>query len=280
MTGADAPPPPVTAYYRVTPRDNGKPRPAWFSRRASMRTFLRAAERADAEVVVVADGGVPPELADLVPGRVVTVRGGSAAKSFRRVLGVAADAAPGLVWFAEDDYVYRPEALQAVQDAADAVPGADYFGVYTPDNAAWHAEHASQPARTGSRPDPGWDVDGRRWRQAWASTSTFGLRAEALREDAALLRLCSRCGGPWDHACVLATQGVRPYPWRTQHTDLHLRPSWASAGRVVSRPLLRAMVDLAATGRSRTWIAPEVDLATHAEPGHVAPGSDWATMGR
>ena len=230
-----------------------------------------------ADVVVVADGGVLPDLADLVPGPVVTVRGGSAARSFRRLLD-AADAPAGLVWFAEDDYVYLPDALEAVCAAADALPQADYLGVYTPDNSAWHAAHVSQPARRGV--ERVFEVDGRAWRRAWDSTSTFGVRAQALREDRALLRLCSRAGGPWDHACVLAVQGVPPYPWSALHANLFLRLSRASAGRVVSRPLLRAAVDLASRTGSRTGVAPVVDLATHAEPGYVAPGTDWGELVR
>ena len=269
----------LTAYYRVTPTGNGKPRPDWFSRRTAMRSFLGAAQRVDAPVVVVADGGVPDELRDLVPGPVVTVRGGSAALSFRRLLAVATARTPAssdLVWFAEDDYLYRPEALEAVCAAADALPHVDYLGVYTPDNAAWHADHASQPAAP--VPEQRWEVGGRSWRRAWDSTSTFGLRAAALHEDAALLRLCSRAGGPWDHTCVLTVQGRPAYPLRHLYADLYLRPSRASAGRVVSRPLVRAALDVAATRRSRTWAAPVLDLATHAEPGHVAAGTDWAEL--
>ncbi len=270
----------LTAYYRVAATGNGKPRPPWHDPRTALRSFLVAAGRVDAEVVVVADGGVPAALADLVPGRVVTVRGGSAATSFRRLLDVV-DAADGLVWFAEDDYLYRPDALTRVVAAARALPHAAYFGVYTPDNTAWHADHASQPGVPGS--GQRWDVDGVAWRRAWDSTSTFGVRAAALREDAALLRLASRAGGPWDHTCVLAVQGVAPYPARHLHADLYLRWSRASAGRVLTRPALRATLDLAARrraagGRARTWVAPVVDLATHAEPGYLAPGTDWAAL--
>ena len=273
----------LSAYYRVTPTSNGKPRPPWFSRPRALRSFLAACEQAGAavDVAFVADGGVPDELAGLVAGAgpVLPVRGGSAAKSFRRLLDVATarEVGDALVWFAEDDYVYRPEALAQVLAAARALPQADLFGVYTPDNADWHRRHASQP---GLRPpEQRFDVDGQAWRRAWDSTSTFGLRAAALREDAGLLRLCSRAGGPWDHACAAAVQGVPPYPVGALHRDLFLRLSRASAGRVVSRPLLRAAVDAAArTRRPRTWVSPVVDLATHAEPGYVSPGSDWAAL--
>jgi hypothetical protein len=273
--------PRLTAFYRMTPHGNGKPRPAWFSKRLALRSFLDALARAgdDVRLVHVADGGVPQELADLVraSGEVVHVRGGSAPKSFRRLLQVARGVpGDGLVWFAEDDYLYRPEALTALLGAADALPQADLFGLYTPDDTAWHA---SQPGRRGQAREH--EVDGRTWRRTWDSTSTFGLRAGALRADARLLSLCSRTGGPWDNTCVTVLQGVPAYSWRHLHADLHLRPSRASAGRVVSRPLLRAAANAAALARpGRTWVAPATSLATHVEPGHLAPGTDWEALAR
>ena len=273
----------LSAYYRVTPTSNGKPRPPWYTRHRALRSFLLACARAGApvDVAFVADGGVPDDLAALVAGAgpVLPVRGGSAAKSFRRLLDVAAarESGDALVWLAEDDYLYRPEALGQVLAAARALPQADLFGVYTPDNADWHRRHASQP---GPRPpEQRFDVEGQTWRRAWDSTSTFGLRAAALRADAGLLRLCSRAGGPWDHACAAAVQGVPPYPVTALHRDLFLRVSRASAGRAVSRPLIRAAVDAAARTRPpRTWVSPVVDLATHAEPGYVSAGTDWAAL--
>lgn len=272
--------PRLTAYYRVTARDNGKPRPPWFSKRLALRSFLDACDRVggDVRLVTVADGGVPDELADLLTarGEVVPVQGGSAPRSFRRLLSLArSTTGDGLVWFAEDDHLYLPDALTALLAAADAVPSADLFSLYTPDNTAWHAGHASQPGRRG--PQTSVQVDGRRWRRTWDSTSTFGLRAGVLREDARLLSLCSRTGGPWDNTCVTTLQGLPAYAWGALHADLHLRPSRASAGRVVSRPLLRATANLAALARpGRTWIAPDPCLATHVEPGYLAPGVDWS----
>ena len=276
--------PVLTAYWRVTPATNHKPRPPWFSRQAALVSFLSALDRVPGptRLVYVADGGVPAELVDSVArgDEVVDVQGGSASRSYRALLGVALARTTarerGLVWFGEDDHLYRPEALVALVGAAQALPGADYFSLYTPDNAAWHADHASQPGRRGG--SSGCDVGGVRWVRSWASTSTFGLRAPVLRADAALLRLCSRAGGPWDHTTVSVVQGVAPYPWRHLYDDLYLRASRASARRVLGRPVVRAGIDLLAGLRSRIWVAPEPSLATHVELGQLAAGTDWPAV--
>ncbi|MCU1693345.1 MAG: hypothetical protein JWM64_2436 [Frankiales bacterium] len=272
---------PLTAFYRVTPSGNRKPRPPWFSKRLALQSFLRSLEQAGpgSSVAYVADGGVPDELRDLVraTGPVLDVVGGDAPRSFRRLLDVTRDVDPdAVVWFAEDDYLYRPEALPALREAAAHLPGADYLGLYTPDNTAWHADHASQPGRR--LPEERYDVGGRTWRRSWDSTSTFGLRGAALHRDRALLAVCSATGGPWDNTCVTTMQGVPSYAWRHLYGDLYLRLSRASAGRVVSRPLLRGLTNLAAPTRGATWVAPATSLITHCEPDHLAPGTDWAGL--
>ena len=267
------------AFYRVSPAANRKPRPPWFSKRRALRSFLGALEAAGpgTTVTFVADGGVPGELADLVrdAGPVVQVRGGDAPRSYRALLPVArAQAHPdALVWLAEDDYLYRPEALLRLRQAADAMPDVDYLGLYAPDNTAWHSDHRSQPGRRGGA-EPR-EVEGATWVRAWDSTSTFGLRAAALRRDAALLALCSRTGGPWDNTTVTTVQGVPSYAWRHLYADLYLRPTRASASRVVGRPLLRGLANLGALGASARWYRPAVSLATHAESAYLAPGTHW-----
>lgn len=270
----------LQAYYRVTPAGNRKPRPPWFSKRLALQSFLAACAAAGpgVDVVFVADGGVPDELADLVrpSGPVVPVRGGDAPRSFRALLEHARADDDALVWFAEDDYLYRPEALARLRAAARALPGVEYFGLYTPDNAAWHADHRSQPGRRG--PQQRWEVDGVPWVRAWDSTTTFGLRGSALRRDRSLLALCSRTGGPWDGTTVTTVQGVPSYAWRHLYGDLYLRPTRASAQRVVGRPVLRALANLAALGAEAVWASPERSLATHCEAAYLAPGTDWARV--
>ncbi|MCW2608317.1 MAG: hypothetical protein JWO60_3010 [Frankiales bacterium] len=267
----------LQAYYRVSSAGNGKPRPPWFSKRLALQSFLAACAAAGpgVDVVFVADGGVPAELADLVRagGPVVPVRGGDAPRSFRALLEVADAEDDALVWFAEDDYLYLPSALQQLRAAAAALPEVEYVGLYTPDNAAWHADHRSQPGRRG--PAQRWDVRGTAWQRAWDSTTTFGLRGSALRRDRRLLALCSRTGGPWDNTTVTTVQGVPSYAWPHLYGDLYLRPTRASAQRVVGRPLLRGLANLAALGARATWVAPVRSLATHAEAAHLAPGTDW-----
>lgn len=269
------------AFYRTTPAVNRKARPSWFSKRLALRSFLAAVAEAGpgVRVTFVADGGVPAGLADLVreAGPVVPVRGGDAPRSYRALLRVARSVrGDGLVWFAEDDYLYLPHALRELRRAADALTGADYFGLYTPDNTAWHLDNPSQPGRRG--PQEQHDVGGTPWRRAWDSTSTFGLRTRALHRDARLLELCSRTGGPWDGTTVTTVQGVPSYAWRHLYADLHLRPTRASAQRVVGRPVLRGLANLAALDARARWVSPVTSLATHCEPAHLAAGTDWEAV--
>ena len=211
-------------------------------------------------------------------GPVVPVRGGDAPRRFRALLRVAVPAArDGLVWFAEDDYLYLPGGLRALRAAADAVPAAEYLGLYTPDNTAWHREHREPAGTQGS----GAGLRRRRHDLAARLGQHDDVRpaGAALRRDARLLALCSRTGGPWDNTTVTAVQGVAPYAWPRLYGDLHLRPTRASAGRVLGRPVLRGLANLAALGaRSDRGCAPERSLATHLEQGHLAAGTDRATV--
>lgn len=270
--------------YRVSRHVNNKPRPPWFSRRVALASLLAALEPVRAthpvQISYIANRGVPDEVEDLVSGSgdVQSIEARSAPQAYRRML----DVVPGdlgvddLVWLAEDDYLYRPDALSALVEAAQALPHVDYFGLYTPDNSAWHAARRSQPDRRG--PARRFVVGGRTWVTAGASNATFGVRAGALREDARALQLCSLAGSGWDHACLCVVQGVAPYPARHLAADLPSPSSTQGAVRYLAQPLLRGAVDVAARTRRhrRTWIATTEDLATHMESGYVSSDYDWS----
>lgn len=277
--------------YRVATHLSTKPRPDWFSYRVALLSLLRSVEQArDAtgvqpEVVYVANHGVPEALQDIVSatGTVVPVSARSAPRSFRRLLDVVpATVEPDdLVWLAEDDYLYRPDAMTRFVQAAVALPHVDSFALYRPDNSAWHSRRRSQPDR--SLPARRDEVDGVVWSTCTASNATFGTRGRALREDARLMQLCSLAGPGWDHALLCAVQGVPPYTWAHLASDLPSPSSRSDAVRAAAQPVLRGAVNLMALRRSRrprVWSAVEQDLITHCELGYLSEGWDWAAEAR
>lgn len=279
----------VHVLYRTHSGANRKVRPSFYDRATAWKSLeagLVALE--DAVVTVVADGGVPAEL-DSVMGpehRRMVIRGGRPSTSLRGALSIAAELArcepeETLFWFAEDDYLYRPGALPALVAAAEAIPAADYFSLYTPDDSAWHAAHRSQPDQH-VPPLPGGavHVGGQSWQRAGKTTSTFGVRSSVLRADRWLLDLGSRVGAPFDIATWHALQSLRPFPWRHLLSDLDPAPGLRGRVKVVAKPVMRAVLDVvtAATGPSRVLVAPDEDLAAHLEVDHLPSGFDWGAL--
>jgi len=274
----------LTVYYRVTPQSNDKGRPAWFSKSLALQSMLVSLQDCGApySVVYVADGGVPTDLAPIVErsGEVVTISGGSAAKALRRLLDLLQQpevtAGPGLLWLAEDDYLYRREAFRQLLAAYDGIPEAGYFNLYTPDNRAWHATHLSQPALRG--PDDQRLVDGVRWQRVYDSNASFGIRRDLVAADAPLLRAGSRSGAGWDHTMLLLTNGLRPFSWRHLLSDLYLEPRAPSLAKAAARPVIRTWLNLLQASRrgrpGSAWYAPVEDLSTHVEVGYLSPHWD------
>jgi hypothetical protein len=284
----------LSILYRTHPGENRKQRPAWYSRQLALMSLRRALERADVEqtFTFVADGGLPQELLPLVrpTDGVARIRGGSAASSFRRAIDVALVAAESdpddtFYWLAEDDYLYVPGAIEALLTAVGHFEEASYFTLYKPDDSAWFETHKSQPAATvpplvRAQPPDG-DV---RWRRVSHTTSTLGLRRATLLEDAALLKLGTTPGSPFDAATWHTLQGIPPYPWRYLFHDLdgYWRPR--GVAKVFGKPPMRAVVNLAAerraSRRERVLIAPSSDLAMHLETDVMPAGTMWQEHAR
>ncbi len=276
--------------YRTHPGSNGKSRPSWYDRRTAWDSLEAALARVDdATVTVVADGGLPRELEGVIgpEHRQVTMRGGMASSSFRRALAIGRDLSrtepeDTLFWFAEDDYLYRPDAMTALLAAAAAVPGADYLTLFTPDDTAWHRTHPSQPDHPVPPLDGGTvEAAGHRWRRIPKTTSTFGVRSAALRADRWLLDLGSRVGAPFDMATWHALQGLQPFPWRHLLSDLDPALSRRGAAKVVAKPVMRAVLNTTRlAGTPRVLVAPVDDLAVHMELDQLSARTDWAAVAR
>ena len=280
---------PLRILHRSYAGDGVKPRPPYFSKLLALVSLLRAADALPVppELVFLNDGPMPAERLRVMEahGEVRTVRrGGSDANSYREMLADEA-ARPGpdedLVWLAEDDYLYADDALVRLVGAARALPAADYLMLY--------GSRTADAARSTDRqlvllPEGGADgpgvpttvVDGTTWFRIVSTTSTFGLRRRALREDLRLLRFAALTGGAWDNSSCRMVQGYRPFDATELRADLlpfgheplARWPRSIARGvvRAVAQPLSRRVPEA-----RRTFMGSDPELAFHMEAGDAAP---------
>ena len=255
---ADHESPPLRVLYRHYGGDGDKPRPAYYSKLLALVSLLRAAEALDnpPQLVFLNDQVRPGPIRSLMEeyGEVLDVDGGSDARTYRFMLSREA-ARPGrpdqFLWFAEDDYLYRPNALRQLMLAVTALPDADYLTMY--------GSSTLDPVRSGpmavERDTPGAagnptaiSVDDTDWYRASQATSTFGTRLRTLREDLRLLRTWALTGGDWDGATCMALSGYRPYSSADLLGDLFPGAHVPLGGK--PKAIARGAVRLAATGLS------------------------------
>lgn len=282
---------------RVHDGGNDKARPPWFTKELTLASLIRAADEADASVLFLADGPLGASLIELLAGRTVepVSRGGSARSTYRAMLARAAQDTPDdeLVWFSEDDYLYRPDALRLVAAAA----GEHYVtvvgtAVRDMTSSRWTPRaHLGLGAAAEPAPVRTADVT---WFRSMATTSTFGVRGRVLREDLHTLRTCPFVGGSWDTTTSLVLQGLRPFEVRGlmsgQGSVVRDRagelvetasPSRVGAARVVARAAARVVLSTLAVrrpSRRRLLLAPEPELACHADEATVRGAGDWAAV--
>lgn len=263
--------------YRSHGGENLKHRPSYYSKQLALSSFLRARARMTepAGVLFLNDGPIPAERLELMPGAgtVLPVECGSNRRSYQLMLGLAAEQSwpdDDVVWFAEDDYLYTPDALQSLALATRALPDGDYFSLFSPyDLAAGRSSGAVSIAGVG-------------WFRGTSTTSTFGVRLGALRRDRRLLTVLPYSGGSWDHTSCLVVQGRRPY--RSETIRGELLPFGSHPPREWARPLVRGVLHAGMNGLAfrrpanrRTFYATDPLLVWHMETGpHDSP--IWADV--
>ncbi len=248
-TRSDAP---VRVLYRYSEEAPGRPsRPRFFDKDVALASFLRAVSAASTRpsVVFVADGALNSRTRVAMErfGPVVTISKRGNSGSYRLLLDVVRARGwerDALVYFAEDDYLYRAEAFDRLAAAAAAFPHAEYFTLYDHPDRYGRADDAD----TG-RVDVYLAPPGQHWRTAESTCMTFAARTGAIHRDmdAQIAGLAQEI--PMD----------RPI-WR--HT-LFERPRAQGPG--APRPVL---------------LSPIPSLATHCHDGFLAPGVDWDAEAR
>ncbi|MDN5933819.1 MAG: hypothetical protein L0I24_22570 [Pseudonocardia sp.] len=284
--------PHLRIVYRSAEAENTKPRPPYYSKTLALASVLRAVAPlgAGAEIVFVNDGEIAAERLALMEahGTVRTIDGGSNRATFRSVVAREAALAGGpddIVWFAEDDYLYSPDAMTTLMAAAQAFPDSAYFALYGSDSLDVDAPGSRPVLReqhgTDGLPDAP-TAGAAAWFRSYATTSTFGVRGPALREDAGLLRRMPYTGGAWDISTCLALQGYRPFGL----ADL-LPDADGSVLRGAARGVVRAAVGastLRRPSRRRVLRGADPELVWHMEihndltrtrPSSTTAAVDW-----
>ncbi len=282
--------------YRSYGGENVKNRPAFYSKRLALASFVRAVEEAGVpiEVLYLNDGPIPADRLALMDGSGETIaRFGLGNKgSVRAALALPLERGwpdEDIVWLAEDDYLYDPAALVGLAAAPGAFPTADYFALY--------ASVGHRPPAGGAQPDyapvpPTWEpsapvsVAGRSWQRGLSTTGTYGVTVRALREDQRLLRWALWSGAGWDHTMCLLYQGYQPFTWRAVADQARAGGvpgplSLARRGRFALLAAVRAALNgwrLVRRGPRRLLVTADPALVTHLEVGCLALGTDWAGL--
>lgn len=278
--------------YRSYGGENTKDRPAYYSKLLALSSLLRAVSnvRQPVEVIFLNDGPIPADRLTVMErsGEVVALPGHGNKRSLRAALALPARRnwlARDVVWFAEDDYLYRPCALDRLVGAAEAVPAAAYFGLYAlignrPPEGGTAPSWLNVPAdQRAARPVT---VDGHDWRAARATTATFGARVGVIRSDRHVFVWSLATSSTWDYTASVAYQGIVPFPWRRLAAEPRpIRPSPGRRARTLAATPARVAVNVAAVRlrrRRRLLLAADPALCTHLESAHLARGSDWSAI--
>lgn len=273
--------------YRSYGGENRKSRPGYYSKLLALASFVRAADAADLDIVFVNDGPIPPDRMALMArrGQVVHVANGPAGMRTSYLTGLlqATERRWGdddVAYFCEDDYLHTVDAFATLAAAAEQLPEVAYFTLHgtSERDPAVDFPHGWQPRQDLS-------AAGISWTNIPSTTSTFGGRVGAVKQDMGIFRQCMR---PFrrtflDHETCLLYQGYPPYNLVEIFTGMPDR--WATdvasmAKTAVMVPFRVGMNARALTRRRRPHLlyTSEPNLACHLEDDVISPGVDWPSV--
>ena len=283
----------VLVIYRSYGKENNKGRPSYYSKPLALLSFLRAAEQVpSARLLFVNDGPMPENRLALMraAGEVQTLDSVGMRRSYLSGLKMAAVSdGPDdeLIYFSEDDYLYRPEALKALEDAQTL--DADYFSLFgsTPQRPIHEQDYDAVWLPPGWRGIGPLEAEGRSWYRTVSTASTFGGRRRAFREDYRIFAqgLLGHRQGYSDHETCIVYQGYRPYNAKELISALTLKTSGTRKSRFkeaarVPFQLGMNLRSLRRPSRRRVLLVPDPNLATHLEIEWLASGTDWEQVAR
>lgn len=262
----------LAVCLRVYPKISGKPVFTFNDKldlvRLSLQSFKQGIGDLHVKLWVILDN-CPPIYRELIeslftscePEFVELPGVGNEATFSKQIEILLTQAAAELVYFAEDDYLYLPGALERGVAFMQRHPQVDFITLYD------HPDYYSRPIHKIRSVEIA--EDGLRWRTVVSTCLTFMTRKNVLAETAHVLRTYTRKNS--DLGVWLALTKLRVFnPWafiRSFSEGIFLPASYLLAWRHAWHYLL--------CGKRRTLWAPQLSLATHMESRYLAPGVEW-----
>jgi hypothetical protein len=235
--------------------------------RLNLETFREGIGNLKIKLWVLLDN-CPPAYTELLksifpetPMELIPLGGeGNSATFIRQVEILSTQTDAGLVYFAEDDYLYLPHSLERAVNFMRHHPEADFVTPY--DHADFHSKFVHRFR------GPEIFEDGCRWRTVASTCLTFMARREAVAESTTVFKTYVKNSDLGIWMALTKKRVCNPWSWiRSLGDGLYFPASHALAWRHAWRQIL--------FGKRRKLWSPEPALITHMENSGLAPGVDW-----
>lgn len=239
-------------FYRSCSYENDRPRPHFYSKALCLQSCLQALDRVpDASFTLVNNGSIQQDLYKLAKPyaqKIVELPNVSVADSFIALLQETTRCNPSeLIYFAEDDYLYLPDALVKLVECYQEI-SSDYITLF--DDPLRYKLSDDVPPDLPLCDHAIYVSQSHHWRCIESTTHTFGGRAQTIWED-------------------------------TEIFSTHLARRVEDKSYIADRETWRHLQGLGAykySGKVRKLVGAIPALATHCEITALSPTIDWSKL--
>lgn len=236
--------------------------------RLSFHSFLKSAGGILIKYFIILDG-CPPHfekiftdsvpVADLTIIRTDSIGNQATFKKQLEILATQTDAP--LVYFAEDDYLYRPHVFKVVLEFFQSHQPVDFITTYD------HLDYYEHPIHLQAKKGMEITVKGIKWKEVVSTCLTFLTSKEMLQQTMPVLE--TYCRGNTDGSLWVTL--TRKYGIGSL---LKFRFTNKTCFYILKKAMKYSFRNFVAGKRYHLW-CPVPSISTHLERGHIAPGVDW-----
>lgn len=242
----------LNVLYRSSDSDKPEVRPEYFSKLKSLENFFRSLEQIDNYTFTLYYDGEPPkEVADIVNShrntKIITLDKIGNSASFWQAYQESFDLNPeDWVYFVEDDYLHKLEAISKLMDCTLDVPDADYITLF--DHPVRYAADYHYGLDLPHRNNTIFISRNHHWRTQESTCMTFSAQVKTLVADEGIFhKYVKQVPVPEDRELFKRLQGLIGYEKGSPF---------------------------------RLLIGPMPSLATHCDIRGIAPIVDWEKVAK